>query len=53
MVYLDESRGAESELEPESESPGFVATSQESESKSESIKPSRFRLRNVLFENVI
>ena len=44
------SRSAESE--PESESPGVVVTSQESESGSESIKLHRLRLRNVLFESV-
>ena len=42
-------RGAESEPE----SPGVVATSQESESGSESVKLPRLRLRNVLFKCVI
>ena len=46
-------RGAESEPESESKSPGVVATSKKSESGSESIKPPRLRLRNVLFESVI
>ena len=39
--------------ESESESPGVVATCEESESESESIKLPRYRLRNVLFESVI
>ena len=46
MIYT---RGAESESEPESESPGVVATSKESES----IKLPRLRLQNALFESVI
>ena len=41
------------ESEPESESHGVVATSQESESGSESNKLPRLRLWNVLFESVI
>ena len=40
-------RGAEAE--PESESPGVVATSQKSELGSESEKLSRFRLRIVYY----
>ena len=44
-------RSAESE--PESESLGVVATSQESELDSESINLPRLRLRKVLFESVI
>ena len=46
-------RGAESESEPdsESESPGVMATSQES--GPESVKLPRLRLRNVLLESVI
>ena len=45
------SRGAESE--PESESLGVMATSQELESGSESIKLPRLRLLDILFESVI
>ena len=48
LRYIPLSRGAESESE--SEPPGVVATSQESES--ESIKLTRLCLRNALFESV-
>ena len=49
-------RNRDAESEPQSESPGVVATSQESESgskSSESIKLPRLRLRDVLFKSVI
>ena len=49
LIIYTNTRGAESE--PDSKSPGVVATSQESESESVSIKLPQLRLRNVLCES--